>query len=362
MSGGIGFYVHHHGQGHVNRTRQIVSHIDGPVTVFGSSVNYLQDLGDDRVTIVRLPSDLANVSQEDHDKPEVFHYAPLGVSGIRQRMFLLAEWARANNPSLLVVDVSVEIALFARLLSVPTVIMRQNGQRNDLPHQAAYQSSSGLLAPYSAALEEKDTLAWVRDKTYYAGGFSRYAQRSLTPAKARRQLKMRSNQPYVVVMNGLGGKGNPLISIRQAAQKCPAWNWWVVGPTLIDQQELPENVNMVGRVEDTFLYLKGADVVVASAGNNTVMEIAAAGTPYICIPEERPFREQESKAEALSRMNAALVLPYWPEPTQWPGLLERAKQTNTQALTTIVDPNGARKCAQYIMQIANAKCKHTANR
>ena len=347
----IGFYVHHHGRGHANRARQIIAYLDEPVTIFGSSVNFLRDLANERIRIVELPSDVVPEAERD-PPPDMLHYAPLRVPGIRERMFRLAEWVYRTPPSLLVIDVSVEVALFARLLSVPTVVMRQNGHRDDLPHRAAYQSAQGLLAPYSADLEDLDTPDWIRQKTYYAGGFSRYTGRALSHTEARHQLKMDADQRYAVVMSGLGGAGNPLEAVRSAAQACPDWRWWMVGPTVVNESELPPNVKIVGQVDDTFPYLRGADVVVASAGNNTVMEVATAGASYICIPEERPFDEQRSKAEALDQVNAAMVLDAWPEAGEWAALLERAMQTDTSALVNLIDANGAKRCARYLHQVA----------
>ena len=348
----IGYYVHHHGRGHTNRARQIIAHLNHPVTVFSSSPHVQEPWVGNQVTVVELPSDVEVNKPVVQDWPEALHYAPLDTQGIRERMLRLAQWAAAPGPRLLVVDVSVEVALFMRLMSVPTVIVRQSGQRTDPPHRAAYQSCRALLAPYAAALEEPDTPDWIRNKTFYASGFSRYAGRSLSPGDARQQLGMASAQPTVVVMSGWGGRGNPLANIAEAARQCPAWQWWVVGPAPAVPDQLPKNMNVVGAVADTFPYLVAADVVVGSAGNNTVMEVATAGTPYISIPEARPFDEQQRKAEALARTGGALVVPHWPKPEQWPELLARAQNLNARALTKLVDPEGAKKAAQFIEHTA----------
>ena len=352
MSGGIGFYVHHHGRGHLNRAQQIISYIDEPVTVFGSSLDN-KGWGGSQVKKVLLPIDTKEHHPITADWPENLHYAPLKIPGIRERMFALAQWIRETNPSLLVVDVSVEITLFARLMGVPTVVMRQNGARDDPPHRVAFQSSSGLLAPYPSTLEDQTTPTWVCEKTFYSGGFSRYSDRELTREGARLQVRMEPSDSYVVVMNGMGGSGNPLSSIAKAAQASSSWKWWVVGPIASYSSELPSNVEAVGQVDDTFPYLKGADVVVASAGNNTVMEIATANTPYVCIPEERPFQEQLAKAEALSHLRAARVMSEWPAAAQWSSILDEAQRSDTSALHSIIDREGAQKCARYIMQKAN---------
>ena len=352
MSGGIGFYVHHHGKGHANRAQQIITHLNRPVTVFGSGLQHFQPPKHNQLRVIALPSDVINPLPEESTWPDVLHYAPLGVPGIQERMFILAQWISQTNPALLVVDVSVEVALFARLMSIPTVVMRQSGIRADLPHRAAYQSSGGLLAPYPSSLEDSATEEWVRKKTFYAGGFSRYAQQTLTTEAARNAIGMKPESLYVVVMNGLGGDGNPLRSIVEAAQASPSWHWWVVGPTTGTYSELPANVRVIGKVDDTFPYLKGADVVVASAGNNTVMEIATAGTPFVCIPEKRPFEEQQSKAEALRSIGAAYVLAEWPPSADWTHLLPQMKHADTLSLAGIVNSRGAQRCAHYIDQLA----------
>ena len=351
---GIGYYVHHHGRGHTNRARQIIPHLAYPVTVFSSSPHAQEPWPNGQVTLVNLPLDVEDASSPPPDWPDIFHYAPLNVRGIRERMLQIAQWAAATNPRLLVVDVSVEIALFARLLSVPTVIVRQSGRRTDPPHRAAYRSSSGLLAPYAAALEEPDMPQWIRDKTFYAGGFSRYGGQSLSRRPARQQLSMPPDQPVVVVMSGWGGQGNPLATIALAAQACPDWQWWVVGPAPASIDPLPGNVTVVGAVADTFPYLVAADVVVGSAGNNTVMEVATAGTPFVCIPEARPFDEQLRKAEAIARTGGALMLPDWPTPPQWSDLLERARGGKAQKLAELVNLRGAEDAADFINRIAAA--------
>lgn len=67
----------------------------------------------------------------------------------------------------MVVDVSVEVAMLARLASVPTICVRLNGKRDDAPHLEAFRGAIGLMAPFHPTLEMADTPAWIRDKTVY---------------------------------------------------------------------------------------------------------------------------------------------------------------------------------------------------
>ena len=355
MPGGIGFYVHHHGRGHAQRVGHMVPFIASPVTIFGSSVDALQHLASEQVRITELPGD-TDSGPLAYDWPNVLHYAPLGIAGITQRMNMMTAWMAETSPALLVVDVSVEVTLLARLCSIPTVVVRQHGIRDDPAHQAAFQSARGLLAPYSEALEDDSTPAWVRDKTFYAGGFSRYQSKTLRTADARQQLGMQEGRYYIVVINGFGGNTDFVPTIAQAALHHPDWEWWVVGPSPPLPPALPHNMKVVGPVSDTYPYLRGADMVVASAGNNTVMEIATTATTgavqYVCIPEERPFQEQVQKAAALRRLNAALVLDQWPPPHAWKMIQQDLTQIDTAILPQLITQHGAQRAATYLERMS----------
>jgi UDP-N-acetylglucosamine--N-acetylmuramyl-(pentapeptide) pyrophosphoryl-undecaprenol N-acetylglucosamine transferase len=251
MAGELGFYVHHHGSGHATRTLAIANHLPGIIRVFTSAPERFAHANPDKIRVVALPPD---VVPEPDPPPGILHYAPLGVAGIRQRMQLLADWFATEPGKLLVVDISVEIALFARLCSVPVVLVRQHGIRTDPPHLAAYESCQSVLAPFPAEMEEPATPEWVRQKTCYAGGFSRYAGRKLTRTEARRQAGMELLGRYVLVISGQGGAGIPIGTVIAAARACPDWRWIVAGPVAAPEN-LPDNVDLRGMVPDTFPYL-----------------------------------------------------------------------------------------------------------
>jgi predicted glycosyltransferase len=140
-----------------------------------------------------------------------------------------------------------------------------------------------------------------------------------------------------------------------AARACPDWRWIVAGPVAAPEN-LPDNVDLRGMVPDTFPYLTGADVVVASAGHNTVMEIAAARARLICLPEPRPFHEQWSKARSLSRLGVALLADNEISGAEWPYLLERAHRLDTDLWTKVNDETGAAKAAGHLQEMAARWC------
>jgi predicted glycosyltransferase len=152
-------------------------------------------------------------------------------------------------------------------------------------------------------------------------------------------------------MAGFGGTSGEYSELAETARQNPQWQWWVLGP-VPELLNSPDNLRFVGVVDNPGHFLKGADVVVASAGNNTVMELAQLKARYICIPEARPFDEQLSKARILAHKNAALVLPRWPEPADWQHHLSQVFGTDPEALHSVIVEDAAQRAAEHIEEVA----------
>ena len=250
---------------------------------------------------------------------------------------------------MLVSDVSAEVAILGRLLSLPVVAVRQHGARWDDGHLLAYRLAARLLAPYPASLAEPDAPAWVRAKTDYAGGFSRFDGRE-RPAHVDRQS--------VVVMGGAGASGPgsaapwSAADVVAAARATPGWRWrWLGAGT---PAGAPPNLQGLGWQDDPFPALARAEVVVAHGGHNAVMEAAAAGRPLVVVPAARPFDEQAHKARALARVGAAVALDGWPAPAGWRAVLDRARALDPAPLRSLADGQGARRAAALLDRLAEA--------
>ena len=118
----IGYYVHHHGLGHLTRARCIADALDEPVTVL-SSLAAPENL-EPFAGWVNLSRDDGDPHGRDHEAGRALHWAPLIAPGYQARMAAIAEWTKAQAPSVVVVDVSVEVAALVRLLGVPVVVMQ----------------------------------------------------------------------------------------------------------------------------------------------------------------------------------------------------------------------------------------------
>ncbi len=278
-------------------------------------------------------------------------------------MLKLAQWVETTHPTLVVVDVSSEITQYFRLLGVPVISMRQHGDRNDSAHLCGYDAAYKLLAPYPQSLESTSTLYWVRQKTIYVPGFSRYSGRVLSKSQARDNLGINQQQKVVLVLKGGGGDKHCLESISSAAKTTPKWQWFIVGPTQINSNKLPQNISCEGWQQDTFPYLKAADIVIASAGHNTIMEIAEARVPFLCIPEERPFNEQKVKAKLLEKMGLCLHVNSFPATYSIKSILELLRKMDVSNWKNIVSSDGAKKAGTAIeseaFKIQNSLLKKT---
>ena len=315
----IGIYVHHHGGGHAARAGAIGRALAGR----GAVVSYLSSLPAERLgpgESVVLPLD-TDRGTDPGATPEELHFAPLGSAGLAARMAAIAGWIERRRPHLLLVDVSVEVAMLARLCGVPFAYLRQTGERDDPPHRLAYRWAAGLLAPFPESLEPAGTPAAIRERSGHVGQITRFdgAERPGRGARPRRALVL--------------GECGPLTATIAAAAR----GWEVLGPRPVD-------LDLLARCA----------VVVAPGGANAVAEAAFARCGLVCMPQPRPFAEQVARGEDLERAGAAVVLAEPPEPARWPALLEEARARGGE-LERWADGEGAGRAADYLIALARAE-------
>lgn len=181
----IGYYIHHHGHGHRTRASSICAHLRTPVTALSSvPLGTAADAFDDVVLLPR--DDLAIDTAQNPTAHDVLHWVPTHDDGLRERMHALGSWIAATRPSLLVVDVSVEVTLLARLYGIPVVVLAMPGERTDTAHTLAYSVADHLVAPWSQEVYDPH---WLRRyPTSYVGGISRFDGRpSPTPVAGEKR-------------------------------------------------------------------------------------------------------------------------------------------------------------------------------
>ena len=306
----IGYYVHHHGFGHLARALSIVAQMDRPVTALTSL-----DVPEPHpfTHVVKLPRDDDSAQPNQPTAGGALHWAPLLEYGYTSRMGALAQWVTDARPEAAVVDVSVEVATFLRMMGVPVIVMALPGDRVDPPHLLVHRLADAIVAAWP---EQLYAPAWLRQysaKTCYAGGISRFDGREIDCAASSAPGEA---QPLrVLALSGRGGGGDEA-AIDHAAQACPSSSWTVMGTT-----ESSWTVDPWPQICD-------AHVVVTYAGQSSIADVAAAERPAVVIPQPRPFGEQRATADVLDRNGLATVAREWPDPRSWPALLARASTTD----------------------------------
>lgn len=324
----IGYYVHHHGGGHRHRASAVAHHLRHPVTGLSSAPRPDGWPG----AWVALPRDDATRAPHDVDAHGRLHWVPEHDDGLRSRTAAVSAWIGRHRPTLMMVDVSVEVTLLARLHGIPVVSMVLPGERGDAAHQLGHDVARRLVAawPDSArglvrGVHEEDP------RLVRVGALSRHDHLIDSPAPAR------TGAPHVVVLMGSGGTDLSARDLAAARGSTPDWRWTVLDARLGTWSA------------DPWSALRDADVVVTHAGQNALAEVAAARVPAVVVPQLRPHREQETMARALAADGR------WPVIVQeafvegdWPALLERARRMPGQRWQTWNDGQGAQRLAALL--------------
>lgn len=337
MTRAVGWYVHHHGRGHVTRLLAVAPYVDRTIRVF-SSLDEPNGLPEN-CSWTTLPRDddpfaggTRTPADADPTARGMLHWAPLGHPGHRARLSAIATSLADDPVSSFVVDVSAEISLFLRLLGVRTIVVAQPGRRDDETHQLAYRAAEAIIAPWPRDLLEPAHLHPHRDRTVYTGGISRFDD-------LRPPLDAELAAGSVVLLGSRGGTGISESQISQA-EEVTAGPWQVLG-----------DGSRGGWSDDPWPILLSASVVVSWAGQNAIADIAAAGAAAIVLPQARPFDEQLETARALDRAGLAVVAEGWPPAEAWPELIDRATALEPDWSRWHVD-GAAKRAAATIETIA----------
>jgi hypothetical protein len=329
----IGYYVHHVGRGHLRNATCIAAALDREVTGLSS----LPRPDGWRGPWIELERDDDGAPVRDPSAHGRLHWAPRHDAGLAARMGRIAEWISAAHPAALVVDVSVEVAVFGRLMGVPIVVMALPGNRADPAHRLGYSLADAILAPWPPGLSTVDRhLHRWAELAHHVGGLSRFAGRAAaTPTHGRRRR--------VLVLQGRGGTSIDDADVAAAAAATSGWDWQRLGPGAWSEDPWPQ--------------LCAADVVVTHAGLGALADVAAAGRPAVVIPEDRPHDEQRATARALADAGLAVTSEHWPDRHQWPDLLAGALAVGGSGWQRWRTDTAAERAARVIEAVARtASC------
>lgn len=330
----IGYYVHHHGRGHLTRATEIARELRHPITGLSTlerPAGWPGDwlcLDDDASADATARDDL----DRDATANGLLHWVPFAHTGLRSRMAAISGWIAEAKPSVFVSDVSVEVSLLARLHGVAVVTVAVPGERGDPAHALGFGISSAIIAAWPAhvdgVLREVDQRTTERLRA--VGGISSHAPVDRAP-RGR----------HAVVMMGAGGTDLTRADIDALRRDAPDWTFTVLS------RELGE------WVDDPWPLLLEASVVITHGGQGAISDVAACRRPAIVIPQDRPFREQHATASALSSGGwPAIVLDEFPR-DGWSERLERCAVLDVTAWRRWADGLGAVRAAAELDRLAD---------
>lgn len=357
--GPVGYFVHHQGRGHAERSAAIANALapTRSVMLFCARDDIFPELADG-VECRVIPSLFEELQASppalaELETPDTLHCAPVGWHQITAAIAQIVRWFDETRPSLFVTDVSAELAQLARIASVPHMAVLQHGMRDDPGHLAAYRGAAALLAPYDSALDQPNEPGWKRAKTIHAPGLGVDTAKLSDKAAARRRLGLADNREYIVVVGGGGGRGLPSAPLTLGARAEPDTQWVTLGKVESEWHETPPaNLTHLGWVENAEDWISAADRIVSSAGNTTVHLVAAAAKPWIVVPEWRYFGEQVCKAEALDRVGAAAHARVWPSSAhEWAGYWRAASGIEPESQRRLISEGADRKVASEIEEL-----------
>ncbi len=324
----IGYYVHHQGRGHAHRALALARRLGEPVTGLSSLP---QPPGWTGEWVLLERDDLSHAVTDETARGRL-HWVPSSDPGLSTRTAQISRWLDEHRPRLMVVDVSVEVTLLARLHGVPVLSVVLPGQRWDPPHLLGFDVSTHLVGMWPALARNMlpglpDS---VRDRVRLIGAVSRYPVRIHRPR--------RPGRPRVLLMTGAGGDDLRAEQIERARRQSAGWEWTVLGHH--------------GRwVDDPCAALEDADVVVTNAGQNILAEIAASRTPAIVVPQSRPHEEQRTSAEALAAGGwPVLVEDRFPD-DGWAARLDSALELDGARWSSWCDGHAAERFADLVASI-----------
>lgn len=323
------YYAHDHGSGHLRHAARAAATGAFDLTV-ATAVPGAERMLPAGVGLAPLPSDVVPGYRQRPGSS--LHYAPTGPV-IRQRFARLLEVARQVQPDAVVVDVSVETALFLRLAGYPVIHRRMHGDRRDPAHELVYAEADHLIAHYGPALEDRRWRERFGDKTTFLGAPDTTGRLGVRACPRRGGGGLPASaapdaRPEICVVTGTGGGGVRWADLVRAAGQVPGAGWNVYGPVRDAPGGAPEeewrdcgppppNLVLHGWTDDLPARLRQADLLVVSAGYSAVADAAASGRPLVLAPEERPFEEQEHFAAAAHRIAGVPWCRWADESADW---------------------------------------------
>jgi uncharacterized protein (TIGR00661 family) len=159
--------------------------------------------------------------------------------------------------------------------------------------------------PYTVCKKNLSFAPKTQEKLFYSG--------PLVKEKYEEVEKIPLKKPHVVSLIGGFGYREPIFrKVLETAKLDPSINYTLIsGPSLDPSKlvDLPENVQLIKFIKDTYPYLKSSNAVIAPGGHSTMMEALSFGIPILSFPD-RGHSEQENNAQVAEEEGYGRMLSY----------------------------------------------------
>lgn len=351
----IAFYFSLQDTKHCRRFESVARHLPADCELAAVGIDKLppiQDIGR-AVERVSVPGFSIPSSSLPMQRPtSVSDYGLLGRNkgDNAEFTFAMVSFLSRWKPDLLVADVGLEAAILGKMCGIPVLYTRQHDQRWDKGLLLAYEYACSLWAPYAAGIEPADCPTWIRNKTFYSGGFGQFSGQEKA---AQPPITYGKGKGDILVMTGSGEANISHSLIAEAAAAMPDYQWHQVGTALpLARTAMPRNMLRHGSFQNIWPYLCHADLVVANADHDSIMDVAAAGAPSVFISADRPLVGQIRDAQILSDLGLSIVVKDWPTAQAWSEVFEQAIAQEPSRWMLFQDAKAALRSAKYIYETA----------
>ena len=144
--------------------------------------------------------------------------------------------------------------------------------------------------PYTVCRKNLSFTPKIQEKLFYSG--------PLVKEKYEDVEEIPLKKPHVVSLIGGFGYREPIFrKVLETAKLDPSINYTLIsGPSLDPSKlsDLPENVQLLEFIKDTYPYLRSSEAVIAPGGHSTIMEALSFGIPILSFPD-KGHSEQEKQ-------------------------------------------------------------------
>lgn len=311
------YYVHHQGLGHLKLFQRLKPALENlfDIHIIVHSAELAGKLDSYTKVHTLSPKIDPSASHFDHTFSKAFEGVPYGKFPV-QRAGELTELVRQYSPALFISDGSAELAIMMRSFGIPVVYNHLLGVKDADPTQVFAYHCADIISAFFPDNLELDGYAFGA-KTKYFGFLSDHTS-------------VQQSLPNTVSII-LGSDKTLEKFIPDIASEIDA-DIQVIGESH-DVSEYPR-VKKLGHV-DSLETLSMGDVVITSAGLNSLSDLIAMHKHIIAVPGKRPYDEQYWNAVQCERAGYCVV--HDDNTKSWNALIDEALSQKYTRKSVAVD-------------------------